>query len=361
MAPPIAEADLQGYEAPWASWSGSEFPDPDRYTYALSAHEIREVNNALAYFRSQGLAGEDVGRANFPLPTLGPVLEDLAAELHDGRGFFTINGLRPDDFTVEDNLVVFLGISSYIADLRGKQDDNGYMIAHVQEAQSSKIAQNQRPFRDSNLALSFHNDGVTDIIAFQMRRRAAKGGNHIIAPVRTICEALNEQRPDLLDLLKAPIWQMDDIGRLTYPHPRPLLFYREGRAICNFFPAAFVGNPDTPRPSHLPPISAQQHEALAMVQKIAERHQLAVDMEPGSLTFINNFAVLHSREAFEDDHEHSRYLVRLWLKNSALAWSLPKALEYGNSKIFFDEELPELWNVVPQPRVLFRRSEKLNP
>jgi hypothetical protein len=39
-------------------------------------------------------------------------------------------------------------------------------------------------------------------------------------------------------------------------------------------------------------------------------------LEPGDLQFANNYAVLHSRTAFEDDPDPARHrkMLRLWLK-----------------------------------------------
>jgi hypothetical protein len=50
-------------------------------------------------------------------------------ELHRGRGFFLLRGLDPNDYSPEDNVILFLGISSYIAERRGKQDAQGNMFS----------------------------------------------------------------------------------------------------------------------------------------------------------------------------------------------------------------------------------------
>jgi hypothetical protein len=40
-----------------------------------------------------------------------------------------VRGLDPDDFSQEDNVVIFLGISSYIGPKRGRQDEEGNMLS----------------------------------------------------------------------------------------------------------------------------------------------------------------------------------------------------------------------------------------
>ena len=70
-------------------------------------------------------------KSNFILPTLGLKLESLSVELHRGKGFFTLRGLDPLAFTRVENIVIFLGISSYIAGRIGRQslDPEGRMLS----------------------------------------------------------------------------------------------------------------------------------------------------------------------------------------------------------------------------------------
>jgi hypothetical protein len=75
-----------------------------------------------------GLDGREATRENFPLPTLSPILRALAEELHDGCGFFAVRGLDPGRYSIEDNIIIFLGISSYVGEMRGKQDESGHIF-----------------------------------------------------------------------------------------------------------------------------------------------------------------------------------------------------------------------------------------
>jgi hypothetical protein len=69
-----------------------------------------------------------VSRQNFPLPVLGAKLDQMSQDVHSGRGFAVIRGIEPSHFAVEDVTLVYLGIQSYIADLRGRQDSKGNML-----------------------------------------------------------------------------------------------------------------------------------------------------------------------------------------------------------------------------------------
>jgi hypothetical protein len=75
-----------------------------------------------------GLDGDLVSRDNFPLPTLGPRLDEIRRDVHDGKGFGVIRGLDPHKYSIEDLTVMYLGIQSYIANRHGRQDRKGNML-----------------------------------------------------------------------------------------------------------------------------------------------------------------------------------------------------------------------------------------
>lgn len=71
---------------------------------------------------------ESVSQATFPLPTLGSKLKALAEGLVNGVGFLLIRGLDPEKFSEEANIVLYLGVSAYIGEKRGCQDELGNML-----------------------------------------------------------------------------------------------------------------------------------------------------------------------------------------------------------------------------------------
>lgn len=76
-----------------------------------------------------GLYGSEVSASNFPLGTLGQKLLKVTLAVHRGKGFAIIRGLDPKEFSPEDNLIIFLGVSSYIGSTRGRQDEDGNMLS----------------------------------------------------------------------------------------------------------------------------------------------------------------------------------------------------------------------------------------
>lgn len=112
-----------------------------------------------------------VKKTTFPLPRLGKILGDLSLKIHTGRGFLVLKGFDPNAFTREDNVILYLGISSYIAEQRGRQSHDGSLIsrspplrssisdidllpitAHITDAVLSNTPRSERPSLYSNVA-----------------------------------------------------------------------------------------------------------------------------------------------------------------------------------------------------------------
>ncbi len=77
------------------------------------------------------LDGSEVGSDNFPLQALAKKLETIRDDVYDGKGFAVLRGLDPDAYSSGDLMVIYLGISSYIASVTGKQDQRG---SHISES-----------------------------------------------------------------------------------------------------------------------------------------------------------------------------------------------------------------------------------
>lgn len=89
------------------------------HTVDASTHND-EIKTALEGFKTLKRNGYEVDATTFILPNLGPRLEAIAQTLHEGTGFALLRGLNTEDYTDEDNLIIFLGIGSYIGSQRGK-------------------------------------------------------------------------------------------------------------------------------------------------------------------------------------------------------------------------------------------------
>jgi len=140
-----------------------------------------------------------------------------------------------------------------------------------------------------------------------------------------------------------------------------MFFNHKGHMLATVLPHALTGLDDVPRPDGVPSLTTKQQEALDLVQQMARTHQLSISTQPGDMTFVNNWAIAHGREAFEDSPEQTRYLVRLWLKNERLAWPLPPEIRLANDMVFYDDALPDRWNIDIENDVKFQPYERKTP
>lgn len=82
---------------------------------------------------------EQICPQTFRLPTLGPLLGRSAKQIATGRGFFALRGLEPARYSNFKNVVLYVGIASYIGNRYGRQDEYGNMLG--QYARSSTTTQ----------------------------------------------------------------------------------------------------------------------------------------------------------------------------------------------------------------------------
>src|SRR5258707_11335666 len=100
------------------------------WTCRLSSEQLDEIDAAVTAVRASGLDLADVRRADFPLPTLGPVLDRLRGEVLDGRGFVLLRGMRVEDRPVADSAVAYWGVGTYFGGARS-QNAKGHLLGHV--------------------------------------------------------------------------------------------------------------------------------------------------------------------------------------------------------------------------------------
>ncbi|KAL4965150.1 TauD/TfdA family dioxygenase [Aspergillus stella-maris] len=323
-------------------WDKEDFPDETEYVYYLTDEDKREISEALEIFKGFGLGGHEVSQTTFPLPSLGKTLAKVRSDVYEGRGFSIVRGLDPDAYAMEDLTVVYLGISSYIGERRGKQDQRGSMLMHV-----IKRGDQQRDVQYTE-DKPFHTDTVTDCLCLFTKSLSEKGGRSILASAWTVYNEIAATRPDIIHVMAESNWPFDTFGRSPSYYTRPILFYHHDKLITSFSRRLLVGHvPFDKRSPGIPGLTEAQAEALDMIHFVARKHEINPRIERGDLRFINNMAILHRREAFENSAGKARHLIRIWLNNKQMCWKLPRSLQLSWARIFEDDEREEHWDLEP--------------
>ena len=145
-----------------------------------------------------------------------------------------------------------------------------------------------------------------------------------------------------------PTKEFSRSGRNPPYHRRALLHLSEGKPILNFSRRILTGSREAPRTPGIPPIADVQAEALDAIHFIATKHALQLELHAGDMAFINNFAILHSRQSFFDTTESKRHLLRLWLHHPEQGWRIPEGLQLPWDRIFAPlHEVRNYWDTEP--------------
>jgi hypothetical protein len=304
-----------------SAWIGADMRErEDEWSYRLSPAEVAEIEAAAQAVRARGLDIADIRREDFPLPTLGPVLERLRAEVIDGRGFVLLRGMPVEDRPIAESATAYWGVGSYFGSARS-QNAKGHLLGHVYDLGGlSKADPNVRGYATAE-EQNFHIDRC-DVVALLCLRRAKSGGLSAIVSSMAVHNEMARRRPDLLDRLYQP-FPTDRRGEVPEgkapegkaPFYEAPVFNRHAGRVSVLYSRQYILSaqrfPEARR------LTAEDIEALDMLSELAADPELRLDMSfmPGDIQFLHNHTILHARTGYEDwpDVERKRHLLRLWL------------------------------------------------
>ncbi|CAK7903759.1 hypothetical protein CAAN1_09S00914 [[Candida] anglica] len=309
-------------------WSGSDLEKtPEKYLYILSEEDKEELDVAIKSFDQSGQELDKVVSETFPLPKLGPRLESFANDIYNGIGLKLVRGLDVDKYTERQRVIAYLGISSYVGDIRDAQGINRALIhiksiAHVPKEKRAPIVVSQQ----TTDAQMFHNDVGLDIVSLFVLDLPKTGGESLITSSYTIYNELAKTRPELISLLA----DEDEFDWPTKPKEGgSLIHYVDNKYISYFSTRVFIGFGDLPRDERFPPLNDKQKDAFGAFHWVGYKHSLSIPIEKGDIEYVNNLYLQHSRHGFVEDKDHRRHVARLWLRNSKYSSQLkyPKAIQ----------------------------------
>jgi len=318
-----------------SAWIGAELARrPEEWVVPFAPAHLAEIAAAVAGVRARGLDIADIRRADFPLPTLGPLLDRLRDEVLNGRGFVLLRGLDVSG-PIETSAIAYFGIGSYFGSARS-QNAKGHLLGHVRDMGLSSRDPNVRIYQTTERQ-NFHTDSC-DIVALLCLKTAKSGGLSSLTSSMSVYNRMATERPDLVARLFNPL-PSDRRGEVPEGkkpwHYCPIYNDYAGYLSAIYAPHYVRSSqrfPDAPR------LTEEDYAALEMFDRTAEDAELRLDMalRPGDIQFVHNHTILHDRTAFEDwpEPERKRHLLRLWLAAPG-ARPLPPAYaeRYGSVEI----------------------------
>ncbi|MCP5152981.1 MAG: TauD/TfdA family dioxygenase [Ectothiorhodospiraceae bacterium] len=309
-ASPMPDGPLGGP----AAWRADELRRSDEWMHVLSPAEIAEVDAAVRAVDVDGRAIAGIGRAEFRLPMLGPVLDRIREDVLWGRGFVLLRGLPVERYSPRQRAIAYWGIGLHFG-RAVSQNAMGHLLGHVIDLGRSNDDYTARTYQ-TNARQFFHADSC-DIVGLLCVRRARSGGASAIVSSVTVYNEMLARSPELTAELFQPMFfdRRGEVPEGSDPwYEMPVFNWHAGNLSTHYVRRYITSIRRLPQ---VPPLTEAQVAALDLLDTVVEEPhvQLRMELEPGDMQFLHNPQILHDRTAFEDfdDPALRRHLLRLWL------------------------------------------------
>ena len=297
-------------------WTAEQASQDTSWILRLKADEIQGVRDALAYAQQHPKPLLAMEQTDFPLPPVSRDALTRAIAITQGRwGMCLVKGFPVDEWTEEDSRLAYWGMGLHMGVGRTQNRASQVMNDVRNEGGEYKV-KGGRGY-NTNAGLDFHQDSC-DVVALLCRRSAKTGGQSKVVSSMALRDEVRRRRPDLIPVLESPFFHSyqgtNDPSQPPFyrcpifgNHPE----YFSARTNRKNTVAAQRDFPEVPR------LTAQQEEALDLLDELLPSDQLcfSMELERGDMQLLNNYVTLHSRTPFEDfdDPDLKRHLFRLWL------------------------------------------------
>ncbi|ETN39273.1 uncharacterized protein HMPREF1541_05496 [Cyphellophora europaea CBS 101466] len=338
-------------------WEAPDYAgNPSLWQHPLSSEELASLSAAADDFMAQDLPLTAISPANFRLTQ--PFKEALASmrnELLNGKGFLLYKGFPVNDWGVHKSGVAYFGLGSHLG-LPVSQNGKGHILGHVKDLGDDAGAEETRIYRTT--ARQFFHADECDIVGLLCLARAMEGGESDISSSHRVWNVLQQERPDVAELLAQPIWYFDRKGEVSKGQAewiRAPVYYletaadgKEQRVYSKWDPYYVRSLTRYSDKGVIPPLSAAQLEAIDVLEVTCQRVALHMVLEVGDIQFVANSHVFHARTAYTDHAPYTgkprRHLMRLWLATSEDegGWRLPfpDSKERKRGGIQVDDQAP---------------------
>ena len=302
---------LQPYQGP-AAWLGNDLTDDESWIRVFKLEEIDEIEAAMRAV--QHLPLQDIGREQFPLPSLTSTFDQIQKDLEGGRGFVLLRGLPLRRYTLEEAKLIYWGLGTHVGKAVSQNGD-GDLIGHIRVVKAVLDDPHKRGYMKPHRA-GFHTD-TCDVVGLMCWRKAKRGGESFVGSAMMAHNLMLEERPDLLEELYEPFCH--DIKNEQQPDRAPYyklpVFSWADCLVSTRWSRSRISSGQ--RFDDVPRLTENQKEAFEYLEQIANRDEvyLAMDFQVGDIQLVNNYVCLHARNAYVDYALESerRHLLRLWI------------------------------------------------
>lgn len=293
-----------------SAWTGRDLETDRSWEFELSDEHRAELGRALGAIGDRELA--EIGRADVDLPTVGPLMARIGAELATGRGFSLLRGMPVDDYGLDDLERLYWMLCTQLG--TGMTQNSDASLIHYVTDGALRPNQGTRGV-GSPVRSSLHVD-LTDYASLLCVQQAPDEPQSWIASSTAVHNAFLTDHADLLPALYEGFeWdRLDEHGPGESPttgYRVPVFSAADGLVSCRYnryWMARAIRRTSERLPDEV-------WRLFNLFDEIADKGRLAFDFGPGDVQFINNYTALHGRDAHDvvDDEERKRLLMRIWL------------------------------------------------
>ena len=247
----------------------------------------------------------------------GQLAELARKHLEDGIGALVLTGLPHD---LEHGRRAVLRISELLGETL-PQNREGTLVKEVRD-RGTAIGEGRRSrYSDSRFGGNLHTDGAEaplpapDVFTLFCVRQSVRGGSLEFVHVRDLERELG-RRPEVLDQLRRPFHfdrrgdQRPEEDRTTV---KPVLFTQRNRPAITYLRSYIERGHEHPE---VPALTEAQSAALDAMDAVVGSGKLTRrgKLREGELALFDNLSLLHGRTEFQDEPEHTRLLLRTWVR-----------------------------------------------
>ena len=246
-------------------WRGEDMAASQRWQRRLTLAQLAEIDAALAVAKGRGLDWETMNAADFALPGLAPLFDDIREELENGSGLLMLRGIDVGRYRPDELRLLYAGLCRQLGtlvysnrggeimrEIRDVGRDVGKRYGELPGDGSAPAFLSSYSRTLSNQALRHHTDRC-DVVALFCLRQAMQGGLSKLCSSPAVHNAMLERRPDLAASLYEDVWRSrfgeEDEGD-TLAYPLPVWGVRDGKFTSHYsrtFVEAAQRRPDIPR------------------------------------------------------------------------------------------------------------------
>jgi hypothetical protein len=314
-----------------AAWTGAQLRNDPSWIHDLAPLQA-DLEQALERVLSRGMRAFGFEREDFEAPALAALCPRLLEELDPGRGCVLLRGLDISRYAADELLALYWGLGVHLG-VPVSQNSRGEHIAHVTDSGRDYQTRNVRGYTTNN-AIRAHCDSA-DVVGLLCAQTGAAGGESVFTSSTSIFNTMLRESPELLPYL-AEGFHFDLRGEGATGDPDEVTRHKVPVFSCCNGMLSTRYNCKTIEDGQRKagePLTGEALEAVRRVGELALREDLRFEMsfQRGDIQLLNNHNVLHARGAFEDDAEHKRDLLRLWLNMRDPRPLIPAAAERMNT------------------------------